>query len=191
MVSLVALSVAACSTATATAGPAPVPGSAPGTAALQYSRALFDGNFTAASRYVAPASRNGFLVLTDGLSPNSVKSHDLAIGSTTVKGSTAVVVITGTVCTDGGVNPSPSAKGGNSTAYNCITNTDRNSSNPVFTVNLDREADGQWMVVYLMPDTSQTAPPPATGASPVSSSLFSGYEIYHLVARGIQQDRSR
>ena len=79
--------------------------------ALRFTRTLLAGHFAAASRYVAPASRNGFLVLTGGLRPSSVSGSNLAVGSTTINGAAAVVVLTGTICTGGGTAP-PSASPG-------------------------------------------------------------------------------
>jgi hypothetical protein len=77
----------------------------PATVALGYSRALFLGDYAEASRYVVPSDRNAFLALTTGLGKSSITSRHLAVGSTTVTGSTAVSILTGTIYsrTDGTV----------------------------------------------------------------------------------------
>jgi hypothetical protein len=135
--------------------------------ALRYSQALFAGDFAAAARYVTPASRNTLLALTDGLSGTSLTSRDLAVGSVSISGSSAVAVLTGTICSSRSMAPLSSS--GPSAHDQCLTNTDPHSASPAFQVELSRGPDGQWVVVYLMPSaegsgagdpTSSTRPAP-------------------------------
>jgi len=159
---LIALGLAGC--ASAASGPGPAPSAAPGTVALRFTRTLLAGHFTAASRYVAPASRNAFLVLTDGLRPSSVSGRNLAVGSTTINGPAAVVVLTGTICTGGGTAP-PSASPGRPAPGACISNTDPHGGNPAFRVDLAKGPDGQWLVVYRVPTAT-----PSTGGTGITGS---------------------
>lgn len=128
----------------------------PGTVALRYNQALFAGDFPAASQYVVPSDRNAFLALTTGLGDSSVTSRDLAIGSVTVNGSTALAILTGTICSTGGTAPlsAPSA----TSAPQCISNTDSHSINPAFRVTLSRGSDGAWMVFYQAPEPGRGPP---------------------------------
>lgn len=162
LLALLALSVTGCAAAGAARDPAPA--ATPAAVALGYGRALFAGQFVAASRYVAPASRNGFLVLTDGLRPSRIGALDLAVGSTVINGPAAITVLTGTVCS--GVAAVASASAGSAGAHDCVTNTDPHSTSPVFSVNLARAPDGQWLVVFPAPSGTATG---GAGA-PVSSS---------------------
>jgi hypothetical protein len=163
LLALLALSVTGCAAAGAALDPAQA--AKPAAVALGYGRALFAGQFVAASRYVAPASRNGFLVLTDGLRPSGIGARDLAVGSTVINGPAAITVLTGTVCS-GVAAVAPTSAGG-AGAHDCVTNTDPHSTSPVFSVNLARAPDGQWLVVFPAPPGA-----PATGGAgaPVSSS---------------------
>lgn len=170
LLALMALSVAGCATAGAARDPAPAAMPGPGAVALGYGRALFAGQFVAASRYVAPASRNGFLVLTDGLRPSGIGSRDLAVGSTVINGRAAITVLTGTVCSGGTATVAP-ASPGSAGARDCVTNTDPHSSSPVFTVNLARAPGGQWLVVFPAPSGTPTgggAGAPVSSSSPAS-----------------------
>jgi hypothetical protein len=138
----------------------------PATVALRYTQALFAGDFAAASRYVAPTSRNVFLVLTDGLGHSSITSRSLAVGSTTVTGSAAVTILTGTICSTGSM--ASLAPGEASSAERCVTNTDAHSTNAVFRVALTRGSDARWMVVYRAPaaDTSGSNSAERSSAAP-------------------------
>lgn len=154
---LLALALAGCA-ASASAGH-PAGGTGPGAVALLYARALFAGHFAAASRYVAPASRNSLLALTDGLRSSSITGRDLAVGSTTVAGSAATAVLTGTVCSTGSTAALPSAGPGPLPTANCVTNTDPHSTSPVFTVHLAQGSGDRWLVVFLEPSA---APSPSS-----------------------------
>lgn len=120
-----------------------------GAAALQYAQALFAGDSRMAGGYVEPASRGAFMLIAGGLKPSSLRSRNLAVGSSTVTGQAAVVILTGTICASAtvGTQLSNAASG----AMQCVTNADRHSSNPVFDVELTRAASGNWLVVYRAP----------------------------------------
>jgi hypothetical protein len=119
------------------------------TAALQYAQALFAGDYRMAGGYLEPASHGAFMLITAGLKPSSLRSRNLAVGSSTVTGQAAVVILTGTICASAtvGTEPSIAASG----AMQCVTNSDRHSSNPIFGVQLTRAANGNWLVVYRVP----------------------------------------
>jgi hypothetical protein len=166
---LVALLLLGCGPVSPASDPArSVASTGPATVALRYARALFAGHFAAASRYVAPASRNSFLVLTDGLRSASIAGHHLAVGSTKVRGSAAIAVLTGTICSSGSVAPLPLPGSGVSAREDCVTNTDRHSTSPIFTVDLSRGPDDQWLIVFLVPPGSRS-PGPAPSVEQSSS----------------------
>ena len=138
---------------------------------MAYARALFAGDYSAASRYVDPASRSAFFALTAGLGPRSVSSRHLAAGSATVTGATAVVVLTGTICSSASMTSLASSPASPST---CVTNTDPHAASPIFRIDLAHESDGRWLVVYRAPApdgdeatgaaSSVTSPVPATSS---------------------------
>src|SRR5664279_56517 len=131
---LAALILAGCGSSGA--GPRSADSNRAGAVALRYAKALFAGRFAAASRYVAPSGRNAFLVLTDGADSSSLRAHNLAVGSTIVTGSTAVTILTGSLCSRAGA------------AEHCVTNTDPASSSPIFGVDLIRQSNGRWLIIY-------------------------------------------
>lgn len=76
-----------------------VPGSAsPGAVAVAYVRALFSGDVVKANGLVAPAYRNVLAVIAAGHPPAVGLIRNLAVGSTSVRGDSAIVILTGTLC---------------------------------------------------------------------------------------------
>jgi len=165
LVFLITLLLASCGSpgpGSATDAAGNLTGADPGNVALRYTRTIFTGNFIGASRYVAPASRKGFLVLADGVRSASIAAYRLAIGSTKVRGSAAVVVLTGTMCRSGSTAAVPSGGSGASSRANCLTNDSPRSTSPIFTVHLSRASAGKWLVVFLYPPASQTFSSPSS-----------------------------
>ena len=66
--------------------------------AVNYSEALFNGDFPRARAYLAPASVGAFDALITGVHTSSVVAHDLSVGSVTVEKEHARVVLTGEFC---------------------------------------------------------------------------------------------
>jgi hypothetical protein len=116
--------------------------------ALDYLRALFSGRFGAARRYVDTRDVNAFDVITASLQPGSLSSRGLAVGASTVRGATATVVITGTICSSFG--PASLGPAQRRSPQHCTTNRDPHSSSPVFRVQLTK-LGRRWWVRYGTP----------------------------------------
>jgi hypothetical protein len=134
--------------ATATAPAAIVAHPGPGAVAVRFTKALFEGRFDRARRYVAPGSRNALLVITAGLRGGSLSQHRLQAGSVRVHGTSATVILTGTLCSSHSTQALARAPG------DCITNRDRHSTNPVFRVVLALAPERHWQVSYDLPRAS-------------------------------------
>ncbi|MCP2343842.1 hypothetical protein [Actinomadura rupiterrae] len=130
----------------------------PGAVALEYGKAMFAGRFDQAARWVLPAQVGTLRALTLGLPAGSVQARDLAVGSTSTSGGSAVVVLTGTLCRSGA--PTKASSPG----MECVTNRDARSTNPIFRIQLAQDTRHQWFVTY--PDPGQNGQPvPSSGAS--------------------------
>jgi hypothetical protein len=124
--------------------------SSPGEVALAYFSDVFSGEFKEASQWVDPKSRGPFELVFNDLSPSAVHDADLRIGSSTVTGDTALVIMTGKICTDGegiakprpGSTPEPAPK----PSYTCQSNRNPHSVNPVFGVKLILTHGNVWYV---------------------------------------------
>jgi hypothetical protein len=135
------------------------PGTGPAQVALTYASALFSGEFEVASHQVDLAGRGAFLALTAGLGASSIRSHDLAVGSSAVAGTAAIVILTGTICSSGSMATLPAAQQQSSGA-GCVSNTDPHSASPIFRVDLASEG-GQWLVTFRMPSSAPDGTSPA------------------------------
>jgi hypothetical protein len=124
--------------------------SSPGEVALSYFSDVFSGQFKEASQWVDPKSRAPFELVFNDLSPSAVNDADLGVGSSTVTGDTALVIMTGKICTDGegiaksrpGSTPEPAPK----LSYTCQSNRNPHSVNPVFRVKLVLTHGNVWFV---------------------------------------------
>jgi len=124
--------------------PAADPGAAKATAdkagqvALAYTRALFSGDLGKARSLVEPGSRSAFQVVAVGVDPKLVTARDLSVGTTAVNGTLADATILGTICRRAS-KPGPDQ---------CMTNTDPNTTNPIFKVTLAQQPNGDWRVSF-------------------------------------------
>lgn len=150
-----AMALAGCGSAQTPKPLAASSGNGPDQVAMSYARSLFSGDFDAASQRVDSAGRGSFLALTAGLGPSSVRGHDLAVGSSSVTGTSAVVVLTGTLCSTHSLATLSAAA--QSPGAGCISNADPHSLNPIFRIDLSYEA-GRWLVTFRTPQTSPVAP---------------------------------
>jgi hypothetical protein len=154
--------------------------SSPSSVAIAYVTALFEGNVNKANSFVSPVYRNILPVVNAGQSPAVGQTRNIAVGSSTVNGDSAFVVLTGTLCgprpqaaqpsaaspatnADSGGTPSPGPPApappapSQHMARRCFTNTDPHSSNPAFRVELVRSQDGgNWFVTFPYPASSPT-----------------------------------
>lgn len=142
---LAVVAVAGCGHAKSPAADPAPDQTAPGPVALAYTTALLAGDLPRATPYVLPADRSTLAAvpLPPGL---VVHTYGLAVGSAAVKDSTAVVVLLGKLCNVtpvGSAAPAPSPS-----AENCISNDDKNSTNPLFRVSLNRFTDQKWYVRF-------------------------------------------
>jgi len=113
--------------------------SAPGPVAVAYTQALISGDVPGAERLVLPKDRATLakVPLPKGM---NVHAYGLGVGSSSVKETSATVVLTGKICNmTGSRAPSPSTG-------SCISNADINSTNPLFRLALIRDADQKWYV---------------------------------------------
>ncbi len=174
------LALLACSSSATPSHQASPDRSSPAGVAVAYVTALFAGDLSRASTFVSPADRNVLQVISAGQSPSPGQIRNLAVGSTTVNGDSAYVVLTGTLCgplrrgglgslsSGGSASPAPSpppgpnAGGGgatsspssSATSRSCFTNTDPKSINPAFRVALVRSPGSDaWFVTFPHPAT--------------------------------------
>lgn len=124
------------------------PAGSPQQVAIVYSQAILAGRVDDARGYVAPASQPAFQVIAGTLGQAGGSARDLASGSVTISGASAVVVLTGTLCYTG----------------TCISNSSSQSANPIFKVSETR-IDGRWMVTF---NTPSVPVPAATSTVPAS-----------------------
>lgn len=123
-----------------------------GVLAVSYTRDVFSKHASAAAELVEPASRSQFQVLADIISQQHVSERNLAVGSVEADVNSAVVVITGTLCSS-----SSGTTASNPGESGCITNADRNSTSPIFRVSLERSARGTWYVYFPAPSAATPA----------------------------------
>ncbi len=148
-------------------GQDPTLSSSPGEIAVAYVNALAAGNYDRAIAFVTPAERNVLEVIAAGNPPTGT-ANNIAVGSETVTDDSAVVILTGTLCSvagaksvgstgSGGVassSPSTDAgvqSGGSTHEKNdrCIANQDPSSADPAFRVFLERvPSTGRWFVTF-------------------------------------------
>jgi hypothetical protein len=143
MFAAAAMFAAGCGHGAERSGDPAAPGS-PQQVAVAYSQALLAGRIDDARRYVAPASQPAFAIVASQLGQAGDTSQNLAAGSATIRGTNAVVVLTGTLCHAG----------------RCVSNTSPTNTNPIFTV-LEASVDGHWMVSF----DGAGAPAPGTSSS--------------------------
>jgi len=92
-----------------------------GQVALAFARDLFSGRLDQAASLVLPGEASGFNVMVALIKRNVTQQRGLAVGSITMKGTTAEVELTGTICS-----------GPTKQALNCVTNSDPHSDQPAF-----------------------------------------------------------
>ncbi|MFF8727699.1 hypothetical protein ACF073_14580 [Streptomyces sp. NPDC015171] len=113
--------------------------------AVQYSTALFSGQFTRAASFVLPRERGVLKVLFTGMNNSSVRAQGLGVGAVQVKGDSGNVVLTGKMCSSGviptgaTVDPHHNEK--------CIVNHRRDTSDPAFLVAVCKSS-AKWYVCF-------------------------------------------
>ncbi len=121
----------------------------PGKIALNYTAELFSGRPSQARNLVYSLDRPAFDVIAEVIKGNRVSARGLSVGSATINGNLAVVVLEGTFCVAG-----PSGKVSTSKTFQpskCFTNSNPRSSNKAAQVALIRSATGHWYVDYPKP----------------------------------------
>ncbi|GAA3121244.1 hypothetical protein GCM10010521_05710 [Streptomyces rameus] len=149
---LAALVLAATGCSSGSAGTGAAPGAAadtkgmdPGTVAVQYSTALFSGQFTRASSFVLPRERGVLKVLFTGMNNSSVRAQDLAVGAVDVKAGSGSVVLTGKMCSSGVIPKGATVKPRQN--EKCVANHRRDSPDPAFHVAVCKSS-GKWFVCF-------------------------------------------
>ena len=122
-----------------------------GEVALDYTNDLFTGDYDSVKALVQPSDRSGFQLINAGVEPGGADAENLGVGSVSLAGVAATVVLTGSVCR----TATPGDPGG------CITNSDPNSDNPIFRVSL-RQDSGSWQVVFQAPTPAGSQTDPAS-----------------------------
>ncbi|MEA2185034.1 MAG: hypothetical protein QOK16_45 [Solirubrobacteraceae bacterium] len=87
-------------------------------------------------------------MITAGLRSDSLSQHDLAVGSSSVHGTSAATILTGTLCSSHGAKPVTRS------SRNCITNRDPHSDDPMFRVVMTLGPARRWQVSYRLPRTA-------------------------------------
>lgn len=162
---LAAFALAACSEASSVESPGVR--SSPGQTAVEYVNALAAGDYERAIAFVTPAERYVLEAIAAGDPPTGT-AKNIAIGSETVTGNSAVVILTGTLCSaaggseggstgSGGVaSSSPPAETGAESGDaprgadgRCTTNHDPHSADPMFRVLLKQvPSTDRWFVTF-------------------------------------------
>ncbi|UXY27190.1 hypothetical protein [Streptomyces sp. HUAS TT20] len=133
-------------TATGTPGTAvDTKGMDPGTVAVQYSTALFSGQFDRASSFVLPRERGVLKVLFTGMNNSSVRAKDLGVGSVKAKADSATVVLTGKMCSSGVIPKGATVKPRQN--EKCVENHRRDTSDPAFKLAACKSS-GKWYVCF-------------------------------------------
>jgi hypothetical protein len=132
LVAVLAVLVASCGSASQTSAAR----TSAGQVALAFARDLFSGRLNQAASLVLPGEGSGFNVLATIIKHNVTRQTSLAIGSITMKGSTADVELTGTICS-----------GPTEQALNCVTNSDPHSAQPAFREWVQRNGT-RWYIYF-------------------------------------------
>jgi hypothetical protein len=114
----------------------------PSEVANEFAVAFYGGRFAEAVKFVTPSNRAAFTVVTDGLSPGSVREKNIGTGYEKISGSHAVVVLTGTICNSGNKRTLASSR---SNKF-CETNINRKDLIQAFSVYLSRSVRGDWFI---------------------------------------------
>lgn len=120
----------------------------PGTVAVAYLTALFDGRFASAYRLVAPSSveRQLYELTVIDLTPGSVMHiGPVRAGRQRVRGSVASVTVMGTLCSTG--NRTTLASKPDVRRF-CMSNTNPAATAPAFVVRETSVAGAGWRVTY-------------------------------------------
>jgi hypothetical protein len=181
---LLLVGVCACSSsqqATSGAQPATAQNAAslsPGSAAVGYVTALYSGDPNAAAKFIPPAQQSLFRYIAKGLTKTSVRAEHIKAISVTVAGSNATVVLTGTLCaTNASMGSSSSSSGSSPIAsagpsapgkLGCITNTDPQTTNPLFRISLTKTSANMWYISYATPGATPS-PQPSVGSGSSSA----------------------
>jgi hypothetical protein len=139
--------------------------SSPGTVALEYSKALFAGQFDRAEAWVLPKDRQTLKLISAGLGRASVRQRNLAVGSTDIKGNAGVAVLTGTLCSSGAA-PKSASSSSPRPHEQCISNKDVHTKEPSFQLSLCRQK-GAWYVCFPRSLSASGTPSSADAESPV------------------------
>jgi len=121
----------------------------PGKTAVAFTVDINSGRFGAARKLVYSLNQPTFDILATVIRGNRVSARDVSVGSSTINGNTAVVILKGTFCVAG---PTGAAYGAKTYGVpKCFTNSNPKSSNRAAWVKLIRLATGHWYVYFPRP----------------------------------------
>ena len=121
----------------------------PGKTAVAFTVDLNSGKLGAARELMYSLDRPAFDILAAVIQGNRVSARDVSVGSSTINGNTAVVILEGTFCVAG---PTGAAYGAKTYGVpKCFTNSNPKSSNRAAWVKLIRLATGHWYVYFPRP----------------------------------------
>ncbi|MEJ0014532.1 MAG: hypothetical protein WDN07_02975 [Actinomycetota bacterium] len=121
----------------------------PGKIAVTFTVDLYSSKLSAARELVYSLDRPPFDILAAVIRGNRTSARDVSVGSSTINGNTAIVILEGTFCVAGPAGTASGAK-----AYGvpkCFTNSNPKSSNLAARVKLIRVATGRWYVYFPRP----------------------------------------
>lgn len=141
---VISVLIAACGSATArTADSAAAHDNSPGNVAVRYVDAVYTGHLSTAKSLVIASDRGAFGALALVLAEESLSERNVSVGSVTISGKNASVIVLGTLCTQPGGSVTSQA----SRKVSCVTNRNSHSTNSTFQVLL--QSSGQrWQVRF-------------------------------------------
>lgn len=121
----------------------------PGKIAVAFTADIYSGRLGAARKLVYSLNQPTFDIFAAVIRGNRVSARDVSVGSSTINGNTALVILEGTFCVAGPTGTKAGAK-----TYGvpkCFTNANPKSSNRAAWVKLIRLATGHWYVYFPKP----------------------------------------
>ena len=121
----------------------------PGKIAVAFTTDIYSGRLGAARKLVYSLNQPTFDIFAAVIRGNRVSARDVSVGSSTINGNTALVILEGTFCVAGPTGTKAGAK-----TYGvpkCFTNSNPKSSNRAAWVKLIRLATGHWYVYFPKP----------------------------------------
>ena len=121
----------------------------PGKIAVAFTADIYSGRLGAARKLVYSLNQPTFDIIAAVIRNNRASARNVSVGSLTVNGNTALVILEGTFCVAGPTGIKAGAK-----TYGvpkCFTNSNPKSSNRAAWVKLIRLATGHWYVYFPKP----------------------------------------